>query len=198
MHYHYMHYALSLYALCTVIICTMHYHYMHYALSLYALCTIIICTMHYHYMHYALSLYALCTIIICTMHYTLCTIHYTHTLYSYTIHNTPQVAVPGIPGPGPGNVFAVHSSEIPYAMADARYLGAGAETSLSIATSGYWCSFAVTGDPNHASAPTVWPRYTEQGDEVLRLDEPLAGGVRVQVGVRKATCDFWDQHKGSA
>lgn len=118
-------------------------------------------------------------------------------VYSYFFTHAPQVAVPGIPGLGPGNPFVVHSSEIQYVMADAHELAPGDETSLAAAMSSYWYTFAVIGDPNHATAPAVWPLFTEQQDEVLRFDEPAAGGIRVQAGVRKLACDFWDSQEGA-
>jgi carboxylesterase type B len=79
-------------------------------------------------------------------------------------------------------------------MADAHEIAPGNETSLSAAMSSYWYTFAVTGDPNHATAPAVWPLFTEERDEVLRFDEPAAGGIRAQAAVRKPVCDFWDAH----
>jgi len=47
----------------------------------------------------------------------------------------------------------------------------------------------TTGDPNSASA-AVWPVFEPDGDAVLLLDEPSAGGIP---GLRKDVCDFWDR-----
>ena len=62
--------------------------------------------------------------------------------------------------------------------------------------SAYWSNFARSGSPNapltktkQASLPQ-WPKYSAEGDTVLRLDVASAGGIKPQQGLRKAACDF--------
>eukprot|EP01046_Picozoa_sp_COSAG06_P020700 COSAG06_NODE_1524_length_9197_cov_21.393430_8_plen_88_part_00 len=48
------------------------------------------------------------------------------------------------------------------------------------------------GDPNPGGSATQWPKYTAEGDHILRLQEESEGGIIVETGLRKAACD-WQQ-----
>ena len=66
------------------------------------------------------------------------------------------------------------------------------EADLALPVTRYWSNFAQSGSPNAPQAPHVtWPRYTAAGDQTLRLD--VGPGIRVQTGLRKSACDFWDE-----
>ena len=62
--------------------------------------------------------------------------------------------------------------------------------------SAYWSNFARSGSPNAPLTKTKqsslpqWPKYSAEGDTVLRLDVASAGGIKPQQGLRKAACDF--------
>ena len=62
--------------------------------------------------------------------------------------------------------------------------------------SAYWSNFARSGSPNAPLTKTKqgslpqWPKYSVDGDTVLRLDVASAGGIKPQQGLRKAACDF--------
>ena len=66
-----------------------------------------------------------------------------------------------------------------------------ADDALWEAMLGYWTRFAATGDPNGDSAPT-WPKYTEEGDEYLVLDNT----IEASTGAAASECAFWEANPG--
>ena len=82
---------------------------------------------------------------------------------------------------------ATHTTEIPYVFGTERDAGSGGEESadarLSAVMSGYWASFAATGDPNGDGRPQ-WPAYLSSGERLMRLGEP--GTRAVPAPYRKA------------
>ena len=62
--------------------------------------------------------------------------------------------------------------------------------------SAFWSNFARSGSPNAPLTKTKqsslphWPKYSVDGDTVLRLDVASAGGIKPQQALRKAACDF--------
>ena len=131
----------------------------------------------------------------------------TPAVYSYLFAHPPH----GNPVFGP-DTFAAHTAELGFVFNE-PYGGAfpGAkvftqeEAVLAKTVSGYWLSFAKTGDPNPSptgatddgvggGAPT-WPQYSQDGDETLRLQTASEGGVVVESGLRKAACDWQDKIK---
>lgn len=112
-----------------------------------------------------------------------------------------------------GGVFAMHAAEIPYVFeqmlrdpsANTIYADSfglppfpnvtAGEIKLAQDMAAYWYRFAVSGNPNPsgdaAGAGAVsWPKFTTEGDTVLRLDVESAGGIQTQQGLRKAACDW--------
>jgi carboxylesterase type B len=91
-------------------------------------------------------------------------------------------------------VVVPHASEISFAFgaADGIRCEPGPECDLVNAVSPYWAAFGKTGDPNHEGAPAQWPALQAGGDVVLRLNTVPEGGIRVQTGLRKAQCDYFD------
>jgi hypothetical protein len=94
-------------------------------------------------------------------------------------------------GTGPGTPLVPHASELPLVFAVNEMLSDEAEVNLARNISGYWLQFAHKGNPSRQGLPD-WPRFRANDDNVMRFEVPSQGGVRVQKGLRKAACDFWD------
>lgn len=80
---------------------------------------------------------------------------------------------------------AAHSLEIPFVMGDFKFLGDAdkyiftpqnepGRLQLSSAMMRYWANFARSGDPGG-----VWQRWMQDGENILVLDSPAGGGVRM-------------------
>ena len=120
----------------------------------------------------------------------------TPAVYAYIFEHPTQADPHYIPGTGPGSVAVPHASEIAYVFGDRNRLAPGAEADLATPVAQYWSSFAAGRSPRAArttGAPD-WPVFTTEGDEVLRIDTPAGGGIRVVQGLRKDACDFADAH----
>ncbi len=57
--------------------------------------------------------------------------------------------------------------------------------------SGYWLSFAATGDPNGAGLPG-WPAFAEAPEQVMELGTPSGMTDRP----RPEAIDFWMRYEG--
>ncbi len=91
---------------------------------------------------------------------------------------------------------AYHGAEVMYAF---RNLGADddadygeADHLLRDQLSGYWLSFAATGDPNGAGLP-AWPTFAEAPEQVMELGTPSGMTDRP----RPEAIDFWMRYEGS-
>lgn len=80
---------------------------------------------------------------------------------------------------------AAHSLEIPFVMGNFKFLGdadkyiftkknAPGRTQLSGAMMRYWANFARSGEPGG-----IWQRWSAEGENILILDSPADGGVRM-------------------
>ena len=90
--------------------------------------------------------------------------------------------------PGPHELGATHTVELFFVFGNAS-MGVGLsarEQPLADAMMDAWGAFARRGDPSVPSQP--WPRYRLERDENLTLDLP----ARVESGLNRQTCDFWD------
>jgi para-nitrobenzyl esterase len=116
---------------------------------------------------------------------------------------TPAVYTYLFAHPGPiefppfSRVLAAHAAELAFVFSDTYLFDADSdrkeEFNLASNMSGYWASFAATGAPGHTEL-RYWPRYSPATDTLLRLDTATHGGVRLQTGLRKHACDFWEAH----
>merc|ERR1712217_47252 len=78
----------------------------------------------------------------------------------------------------------------------------GQDIQLGQTMAAYWVSFAKNGDPNPEGDTTnetavVWPKFTTEGDTILRLDVKSGAGVHKQEALRKVACD-WQIEKALA
>jgi hypothetical protein len=94
--------------------------------------------------------------------------------------------------------FAPHDSELPYVF------GMFPNTTVSQgevgqAVASFWSDFAISadGDPNPKCGAKVagagnvfWPKFTMEGDKVLRFEGKETGGIQPQQGLRKEACDW--------
>ena len=112
-------------------------------------------------------------------------------------------------------VFAGHTAELGFVFNKPRSASpfTPEEKVLADTVSRYWYTFAASGDPNPRPTKTiyeattigvpsdvgssgalpVWPRWTPEGDTIMRLDTVSEGGVRPQARLRKAACDWQDK-----
>ena len=115
-------------------------------------------------------------------------------VYTYLFAHAPTI--PGLVWDTKG-VFSLHTAEIKFVFGTSPPYGVVAdETALAQQMAAYWYSFAssASGNPNPTSQDHVtWPKFTTEDDSVLRLDQPSAGGITVQRGLRKAACDWQTQ-----
>jgi len=114
-------------------------------------------------------------------------------VFAYLFAHPPQVAVPGIPGTGPGSVVVPHAGEIAFVFGAAEGVSPGEEFQLATSVSAYWYTFAKTGKPSPSHLPE-WPKYAAESDTILRLDISTEGGIRTEQALRKAVCDYNDAH----
>jgi para-nitrobenzyl esterase len=97
----------------------------------------------------------------------------------------------------PDMIGAAHGTEVPFVF------GAGDREPVNIlyskpqwerarplmaAIMSYWTNFAASGDPNGPGLPP-WPAYTADGQERLRLDEP----IRADRADLEPKCAYWDR-----
>lgn len=95
----------------------------------------------------------------------------------------------------PGSLFpdlgAFHAAEIKFVFGIPSQLTpaplSDEELVLSSAIQGYWSRLAGSGDPNGKDA-LAWPKYDASKDETMVLDLTS----KVESGVNKDICDFWD------
>lgn len=121
----------------------------------------------------------------------------TPTLYSYLFAH--PVKSSSFPGEKSGD-FAPHASEIEFVFGGVPGM-ALQEIVLSQQMCKYWIAFATTGDPNYntdtidlaAGQLPKWPKYTVDGDTVLRFEIAAEGGVHAQQNLRKPACDLQDK-----
>lgn len=100
-----------------------------------------------------------------------------------------------VPGTELGSTVVPHASELPYVFSWLEALNKDAgESDLALSMSRYWQQFASKGDPNDASLP-FWPAYNTETDVVLGFDVGL-GGIHTHHKLRRAACDFWEDHMG--
>ena len=99
--------------------------------------------------------------------------------------------------PDPG---AFHSAEVPYVFRHIGHPGHGrdwdwqeADERMSRAISGYWLTFAETGDPNRADLPE-WPAFREADPVAMHFGDEVAAGP-VPDADKLA---FWDDHYARA
>jgi para-nitrobenzyl esterase len=91
---------------------------------------------------------------------------------------------------------ASHASEISHVFGLPYMPDAGSQK-VSDAMNAYWASFATTGDPNGAGAPTAWPKFAPDAsdhDQRLQLDPAF----EVVNDFRKDECAFWRMRYASA
>merc|ERR1712226_838319 len=100
--------------------------------------------------------------------------HGTPAVYTYNFAHPEQVAIPHIPGTGPGSVIVPHAVEIPYVFNGQNQIAKGDEVELASQVSKYWTNFAANGDPNDASLPR-WPKFDADTDMDMRLDVGQGG-----------------------
>jgi para-nitrobenzyl esterase len=85
---------------------------------------------------------------------------------------------------------AFHALDVFFVFQHAQamtYTLAPAELALSQDILGYWSRFAISGDPNGATA-VPWPSYQPTADPHLVLDTTIVAGD----GIRTARCDLLD------
>jgi len=115
----------------------------------------------------------------------------TPAVYSYLFAHPAEAWAPQEPG---GTVFAPHASELSFVFGQPEPLLSKKEAALAAKVAAYWYSFAMSGprgDPNPTSGQHVaWPKWTPATDTVLRMEAADAGGMRAEVGLRKAACDW--------
>ena len=114
----------------------------------------------------------------------------TPAVYSYLFAHPAEAWAPQEPG---GTVFAPHASELSFVFGQPEPLLSKKEAALAAKVAAYWYSFAISpvGDPNPTSGQHVaWPKWTPATDTVLRMEAADAGGMRTEVGLRKAACDW--------
>jgi para-nitrobenzyl esterase len=121
----------------------------------------------------------------CPMLRTVQALSATTKVYSYEFNDpkAPQIFLPPIPDVEYG---AAHASEIQYLFVLPKSTLAADSKALSDGMIRYWTTFAKTGDPNGAGAPT-WPAYAAAANGILSL-APGVGGIAV-------TTNFTADHK---
>lgn len=99
----------------------------------------------------------------------------------------------------PSETVVAHAAEIGFVFGAVQNMSIWPDQAeLALAMAGYWSSFAVNDDPNHEGLPQ-WPAFTAQNDIAMRFDDaPSLGGVKIQQGLRKEACDYWDSVESSS
>ncbi|GAA1284170.1 carboxylesterase/lipase family protein [Saccharothrix xinjiangensis] len=111
-------------------------------------------------------------------------------VYAYQFAERTAPVPVQLPGLDEG---AMHATELPYLFAGV--FGApltGPQSGLSNTMIDYWTTFARTGDPNRNGLPD-WPRHRPgAGANVLSLDIPTGGGIRLTDVAAESKCAFWN------
>lgn len=111
-------------------------------------------------------------------------------VYLFNFQHSPQAAVPGLSGSGPGTVVASHSDEL--ALLFGLSLATDEETELAEAMVGNWVEFSKSGNPN-MPGQDIWPMYNAESDTVLLYRDASMGGITTVADMRRDVCDYFDQ-----